>query len=93
VLHLNVSAVKAAMKKRNWSKVHLAKELGISRMHLDRLLNGKNAPGNKVIAAFLKTFPEYSFEELFFLDSMSPKSDMPDKGGMRRKKGRLCDNF
>jgi len=88
VLHLNVSAVKAAMKRRNWSKVHLAKELGISRMHLDRLLNGQNAPGNKVIAAFLKTFPEYSFEELFFLDNVSPKSDIPDKNSKDEKKKR-----
>jgi len=55
-----------AAEERNWSKSKLAIELNLSRMHLNRLLNGENA-GNKAVFNILKKFPEFEFEDIFFL--------------------------
>ena len=75
LLKLNTDLIEKMAEAKGWSKIMLAQKLSISRMHLDRILNGDSCPGNKVISAMLATFPECNFNDLFFLPEASQKSD------------------
>jgi len=74
LLQLNTELIEKEAEKQGLNKTNLAKKLGISRMHLDRILSG-STPGNKAISAFLGVFNQYSFKELFFLPGVSQNSD------------------
>lgn len=68
----NVDKIKALMAVRGWSASELARQMGVSRSEITRLLNGKRNGGNKVISGLIMTFPNEPMESLFFLPTVYP---------------------
>lgn len=68
----NVDRIKELMAVRRWSASELARQMGVSRSEITRLLNGKRNGGNKLISGLIKAFPDEPLESLFFLPTMYP---------------------
>jgi len=56
--------IKGTMTERGWSEMRLADELGLSLNTAKALVNG-GAVGEKSIAAVIRAFPEFAFDDLF----------------------------
>ena len=64
----NIEYIQEAMQKNNWTGSQLARKMGVSRMEVSRLFNGKRTGGKKCIGGLIKAFPQADISELFFLD-------------------------
>jgi len=47
---------------------NLAAKIGIGRVALWSIRTGQGNPGETFVEGFLRAFPEYKFEDAFFLD-------------------------
>lgn len=47
---------------------NLAAKIGIGRVALWAVRTGQSNPGENFVEGFLKAFPQYKFEDAFFLD-------------------------
>ena len=71
---LNIDAFEKVLKDKRMSESEAAKEMGIDRSHLYRVLKGKQDPGRKFIEGALKICDGCSLNDLFFLTTMVIKS-------------------
>ena len=67
-----VDKIKELMAIRSWSASELARQMGVSRSEITRLLNGKRNGGNKIISGLIKAFPDEPLKSLFFLPDVFP---------------------
>lgn len=65
---------------RNLSQ--LAHAMGISVSEVSRVRSGKRNINQKFIIGALNAFPQFSFDELFYLAPGSPTDDMPSPAGV-----------
>ena len=64
---LNTEVFSKILEEKNLCPGKAAKEMGIDRSHLFRVMKGQQDPGRKFIAGVLKVGQGYRFDELFFL--------------------------
>lgn len=67
MLVLNREYFEELQGRKGLNDSELAAEMGINRVQLWRVKEGRNQPGRSFIAGALKVFPEAKFNELFFL--------------------------
>jgi len=72
---LNIDAFEKVLKDKNLSESEAAKEMGIDRSHLYRVLRGKQDPGRKFIEGALEICDGCSLDDLFFLNTVEIKSN------------------
>lgn len=65
---LNIDVFAKALKDKHLTDSDAAKEMGIDRSHLYRVLKGKQDPGRKFIEGALKLCDGYSLNDLFFFN-------------------------
>ena len=67
---LNKDAFAKVLKDKNLTESEAAKEMGIDRSHLYRVLRGKQDPGRKFIEGALRICDGCSLNDLFFLNTV-----------------------
>lgn len=71
-MEINSLKIKELMKEKNLSQNKLAIKANVSKGTISRVLSGKRGAGRKVIAGFLRTFPDETLESLFKEKSSKP---------------------
>ena len=69
---------------RNLSQLAFA--MGISVSEVSRVRGGKRNINQKFITGALRAFPQFSFDELFYLAQDLPADDMPSPAGVTSDK-------
>ena len=64
-LHIHRDKLKTIMKAKKYKPAELAKDLGVSRIYIYRIMNENLPIGTKIIEGLLKK-TGYKFEELFY---------------------------
>lgn len=72
-VELNVEALKNYMKEKGFTYSGLAREMGINRVSLYKVVNNKRGAGNEFIARLLHACSDLSFDDLFILKKSCPK--------------------
>lgn len=72
-VELNVESLESHMKKKGFTKSSLAREMGINRATLYKVLTNKRGAGNEFIAKLMYVFSDLTFEDLFILRRTCPK--------------------
>ena len=72
-MKINIRALNELMKEEKLNRSEFAKELGLNRITISRLLNEKRPPSGVVISAFKKRFPNKSVDDYFFVVSVTFK--------------------
>jgi len=75
---LNKDVFEKALKKKNLTESEAAREMGIDRSHLYRVLKGKQDPGRKFIEGALKICDGCSLNDLFFFTTVGIKINDPE---------------
>lgn len=70
-LTLNLTELTAYMAENNLTEAELARQMGVSRSTVNRILNGNRGAGTHFIGKLLETFPELSERGVVFLPSCS----------------------
>lgn len=71
-MELKIDRIKALMQERGWNASELARQMGISKSEVSRMLQGKHNGGNKTIEGLYRAFPGETKESLFILPVASP---------------------
>ena len=71
-MELRIDRIKALMQERGWNASELARQMGISKSEVSRMLQGKHNGGNKTIEGLYRAFPGETKESLFILPDVSP---------------------
>jgi DNA-binding transcriptional regulator LsrR (DeoR family) len=66
IMKININALNELMKEEKLNRSEFAKELGLNRITISRLLNEKRPPSGVVISAFKNRFPNKSIDDYFF---------------------------
>lgn len=66
-LRVKQDKLKTIMRAKRLTKEKMAKDLGVSRVYLQKIMNKDIPVGTKLIEGLLKT-TGYKFEELFYFD-------------------------
>lgn len=69
-LALNTRSFLKILNEKHLNITSAARDMGIDRSHLFRVLKGKQASGRKFIEGTLRICDGYSFNELFFSANM-----------------------
>lgn len=73
VLRLRMDRYRRLVKDEGWLTLEdQARGIGIAQSTVSRTLAGVQRPGNALIAALLRAFPDQSFEDLFEVVDSSP---------------------
>ena len=62
------AALKELIEREKLTQGELADKLGLSRVYVNQVLNGKMAPGTKFAFAVLDAFPHYNIDYLYSRD-------------------------
>ena len=90
-IQICTQALKKYLLTKKISQNQLAKKIGISREHLNRIVHGKyKKPSNRVIAGLLH-WTKIPFEELFILDP-NPEPNMVSEEQQLYSKDLLSDH-
>ena len=57
---MNVGLVRDLLEKRSWSWATLAREMGINKSTMNRVVRGETLPGRKFIFALIDVFPQHA---------------------------------
>jgi len=66
-LYIHRDKLKIIMKSKKFKPAELAKDIGVSRIYIYRILNEDLPIGSKLVEGLLKK-TGYKFEELFYFD-------------------------
>lgn len=69
---IRIDKVKSLMQERGWNASELARQMGISKSEVSRMLKGEHNGGNKTIEGLYRAFPSETKESLFILPNASP---------------------
>jgi hypothetical protein len=69
-VYLNRLLLETAMARHNMTHKGLAYEVALSRSHFSRVICGKEEPSAAVRQKLQKIFPEYSFDDLFKIETL-----------------------
>ncbi len=70
---VNRQALETAIARHNLSGKELAYQLKVSRTHLYRVRRGKNEPSTALRQRLLDFFKEYTFDDLFIIETNGSK--------------------
>ena len=62
---MNIDRVSELMTERGWTWADLAREMGMSKSTISRVVQGKTKPGRRYIFALERCFPDARRDELF----------------------------
>jgi len=65
-MKINKNEILIILKQNNWNLSDFARELGVSRGTVSRIMNEQRRPGSTFIGAFSKRFPREIINKYFF---------------------------
>ena len=65
-MNANIFEFQKFMQLNNYTQSSLAKELGLSRGSINRVLNGQRSPGGQFMSAFKRRFPDKRLDNFFY---------------------------
>ncbi|MBP2644359.1 MAG: helix-turn-helix protein [Firmicutes bacterium] len=71
LMKANIEEIQRLMDKNKWNKSQLAREIGVSRACISRIMNSQRNPGGDFLSAFKIRFPEYPLEKFFYADCVA----------------------
>jgi len=68
---VKVNFLKTYLANRGISQYQFAKEVGVTKSTVNRIMNGKRNPGGKFVTGVLQGFNDLSFDEVFSYNESS----------------------
>ena len=71
LINLRREALEKLQEEMEWNDKDLAEHMGINRVQVWRVKEGRNEPGRDFISGILKACPHKTFEDIFFIGDVA----------------------